>query len=93
MMVETVGFVSFERRASSVREMRPPRRTRSMMIDRLTSRMARLSPLSNVSNFPNFSTKGRTLMPSQGEDKPIAARRRGRGRGAPATGATGGTAP
>ena len=48
MMVDTVGLVSFERRASSVRETRPARRTRSKMIDRLTSRMAWLSPLPSM---------------------------------------------
>src|SRR5215831_9927948 len=47
-MADTVGLVSFERRASSVREIRSPRRTRSRMIERLTSRMARLSPLPSM---------------------------------------------
>src|SRR5450432_175745 len=42
-MADTVGLVSAERRAKSVRETRPPRRMMSRTIERLTSRIARLS--------------------------------------------------
>jgi hypothetical protein len=42
-MAETVGLVSAERRARSVREIRPPRRIISKTIDRFTSRIALLS--------------------------------------------------
>src|SRR6188768_3569993 len=42
-IAETVGLVRVDRRARSVRETRPPRRMMSRTIERLTSRIARLS--------------------------------------------------